>query len=116
MVASTRSRGYLPHLEDRLATYFVTFRLADSLPKEVVIQLRREREIIERAGSAKTKPTGDNTRLQELRTLLRRAERCLDHGLGRCYMRDARVAKIVAGAIRNFHGQRYRLLAWCVMP
>jgi len=31
-------------------------------------------------------------------------------------MRDSRVARIVADAIRHFHGQRYRLLAWCVMP
>ena len=31
-------------------------------------------------------------------------------------MRDPRVAKIVADAIKFFDGKRYRLLAWCVMP
>ena len=28
-------RGYLPHVKREGASYFVTFRLADSLPKEV---------------------------------------------------------------------------------
>jgi len=111
-----RSRGYLPHLEHRKAIYFVTFRLADSLPKELTIELRGEKEAIERASLARTTVRGDGERLQELQALLRRAERCLDGGQGRCDMRDSRVAQIVADAIRNFHGSRYELFAWCVMP
>ncbi len=31
-------------------------------------------------------------------------------------MRDPRIAAIVADALRHFQGERYRLLAWCVMP
>ena len=31
-------------------------------------------------------------------------------------MRDFRIARIVADTIHHFHGQRYRLFAWCVMP
>jgi len=31
------SRGYLPHVKREGARYFVTFRLADSLPKEVLV-------------------------------------------------------------------------------
>src|SRR2546426_7959993 len=58
----------------------------------------------------------DGVRLQELRALLQKVERCLDSGLGACYMRDFRIAKIVADAIRHFHGKRYQVLAWCVMP
>jgi menaquinone-specific isochorismate synthase len=55
-------------------------------------------------------------RATELRSLLRTAERCLDSGLGKCHMRDSRIAKIVADAIQHFRGTRYELLAWCVMP
>jgi REP element-mobilizing transposase RayT len=116
MTSSTRSRGYLPHLEAQQGVYFVTFRLADSLPKELVLQLRKQREAIEGASLAGTAGPGDMVRLRELRALLRKAERCLDGGLGRCYMRDPRIAKIVADAIRHFHGHRYCLIAWCVMP
>jgi REP element-mobilizing transposase RayT len=116
MTPSTRSRGYLPHLEAQHAVYFVTFRLADSLPSELILELRKQRETLKRASLAGTTSPADLVRFRELRALLRRAERCLDRGLGRCHMQDPRVARIVADAIRQFHGQRYRLLAWCVMP
>lgn len=39
-----RSRGRLPHWETEGGVYFVTFRLADSLPKEVIEAIRRGRE------------------------------------------------------------------------
>lgn len=116
MTSSTRSRGYLPHLEAQEAIYFVTIRLADSLPKEVVLQLRKERDTIEKASLAETTRPGDLSRLRELRALMKKAERYLDRGIGRCHLRDSRVARIVAEALHHFHGQRYRLLAWCVMP
>lgn len=116
MTSSTRSRGYLPHLEAQEAIYFVTFRLADSLPKELVLQLARERHAIEKASLAGATRPGDLFRLRELRALLKKAERYLDRGLGRCLLRDVRVARMVAQAFQHFHGQRYHLLAWCVMP
>src|ERR1051326_5625949 len=37
------SRGYLPHIKCEGARYFVTFRLADSLPREVLLKLESER-------------------------------------------------------------------------
>jgi REP element-mobilizing transposase RayT len=114
MTSSTRTRGYLPHLETQEAIYFVTFRLADSLPKELVLQLLQERDTIQRL--AETTTAGDLSRLRELRALMKKAERCLDRGHGHCSLQDPRVARMVAEALRHFHGQRYRLFAWCLMP
>ena len=37
------SRGYLPHVKREGASYFVTFRLADSLPQEVLLKFQAER-------------------------------------------------------------------------
>jgi hypothetical protein len=37
------SRGYLPHVKREGTRYFVTFRLADSLPREVLIKYQTER-------------------------------------------------------------------------
>jgi REP element-mobilizing transposase RayT len=111
-----RSRGYLPHLETQNPIYFVTFRLADSLPRELLVQLREERRAIQTAARAGTAVQTDQIRLQRLRTVIHRAERCLDRGSGSCFMKDPRIAKIIANAIKFFDGQRYCLLAWCVMP
>ncbi|HMD30319.1 MAG TPA: transposase [Candidatus Acidoferrales bacterium] len=116
MPPSVRSRGYLPHWETANAIYFVTFRLADSLPRELVFQLRRERQAIENASQTGTSTAADTARLHKLRTILKKAERCLDDGLGECRMRDPGIAQTVADAIRHFEGKRYRLMAWCVMP
>ncbi len=40
----------------------------------------------------------------------------LDRGEGECYLRDRRIAELVENALLYFDGERYRLLAWCVMP
>ena len=116
MTSPTRSRGYLPHLETQEAIYFVTFRLADSLPRELILQLRQQRVTIEKASLADATSPSDLSRLRELRALLKMLERCLDRGIGSCHLRDPRVAGIVAEALHHFHGQCYRLLTWCVMP
>lgn len=111
-----RSRGYLPHWESQRAIYFVTFRLADSLPRDLVEALRSESKAIERATRANTAVSADRERARKLRALIQKAERSLDDSLGECHMRNPLVAKIVMDALRQFHGQRYDLFAWCVMP
>ena len=116
MTPVMRSRGYLPHLEGEQVIYFVTFRLADSLPQDLLVQLQKERLVLEGARRAGTQRAGDRVRQEKLRALLRKAERWLDCGLGHCYMRDPRVARIVANALLHFEGTRYRVRAWCVMP
>ena len=81
-----RDRGYLPHWEQDAATYFITFRLADSLPAGVG------------------------------RVSARSAHEELDRALGCCHLRDARVAAAVQESIHFLDDKSYRLLAWCVMP
>ena len=45
-----------------------------------------------------------------------KVERYLDAGYGSCYMKDDRVAEIVANTLHHFDERRYSLAAWCVMP
>ena len=111
-----RSRGYLPHLESQNPIYFATFRLADSLPREILDQLQAERQAIENATRAGVTVSADQTRILKLRATIQKAEQFLDGGHGNCFMLDPRIAQIVAGAIQFFDGKHYRLLAWCVMP
>ncbi len=115
-VIQRRQGAYLPHWTAESATYAVTFRLADSLPREVLEQFARERQsIIERA-EANGRPLTDieHNRLSYLHSA--RVEAFLDSGAGQCWMKDDRIAGIVESALRHFDGVRLDLWAWSVMP
>jgi REP element-mobilizing transposase RayT len=112
------SRGYLPHVKREGAEYFVTFRLADSLPKEVLLRYEAERAArlrdfseADRLGRA----TPDTEEIIQ-RDFRRQVERYLDQGAGACHLRRTEIADLVAGALQFFHEQRYLLREWVVMP
>ncbi len=111
-----RQGANLPHWRKDRATYAVTFRLADSLPAEVLQQWRGEREEIVERAKAMGRPMSEHElkRLGELHA--ERVEQWLDLGHGSCALRDPRIAELVRGALLHFHGTRYDLLAWCIMP
>jgi len=107
-----RNRGRLPHWEIEGGTYFVTFRLADSLPKSVVDEIKSEKK---RLLNSPNQVTQDERRKIERAAFLK-LERYLDAGIGECLLRDSRVADLVKGALKHFDDSRYRLFAWCIMP
>lgn len=113
---SIRYSAYLPHWEQEGATYSVTFRLADSLPRAVLEGWLRERqEIVQRAESGgRPLSDGEHRRLRELHS--ERVEKYLDTGHGACQLNDEGAARIVRDALSHFDGDRYDLVAWCVMP
>ena len=43
-------------------------------------------------------------------------DRELDAGLGACWLNREDVATLVQNALLHFDKERYRLLAWCIMP
>ena len=88
------SRGHLPHLDVPDLVQHVVFRLADSLPAH----LRDEIAAISRS-----------ERVHAIDTML-------DEGRGRRDLAIPEIAELVEGAILRFDGERYSLLAWCVMP
>ncbi|MFO7697230.1 MAG: transposase [Anaerolineae bacterium] len=92
------SRGYLPHFDSPNVIQSITFRLADSLPGSY--ELDRALESV---------PDRPDARRQRLESLL-------DNGRGACVLKDPRAARIVEDALLYLDGERYRLLAWVVMP
>jgi len=105
---SIRSRGMLPHWEVEDSTYFVTFRLKDSLPRDVALMLARDRDRALR--QAKT----DAQRAEVNRFFADRLDRYLDVGCGSAILTQH--GGLVVDALKHFGGQRYQLDAWCVMP
>jgi REP element-mobilizing transposase RayT len=105
-------RGYLPHVKREGASSFVTFRLADSLPAEVLREFKRQQAAKLRALSD-TKPVAREPVDLELQ---RQIERYLDLGAGECHLKRPAVAQMVAEALLHFHGRQYLLDEWVVMP
>jgi REP element-mobilizing transposase RayT len=111
-----RNRGRLPHWEKESATYFITFRLADSLPKSVLDQIESEREAIVKTANQLNRPLSPDERAK-LKTLSSPTiEKYLDTGAGACHLKNHAIAQVIANALRHFDDQRYRLFAWCIMP
>ena len=103
---SWHSRGYLPHLDQPEIIQAVTFRLADSIPADVIAAWKSELAL---TGAEEA----SDPRCVELRE---RIERYTGEGHGACWLRDERVADEVEKALLHFDGVRYRLLAWVIMP
>lgn len=86
------ARGYLPHFDSPETVQFVTFGLFDSLPAQLAVPfLPGAKSLID----------------MDLQ---------LDGGRGACWLGDPRIAREVQQAFLHFDGERYRLLAWCIMP
>ena len=111
-----RTRGRLPHWEKDSATYFITFRLADSLPKSVLDRITSEREAILKTANQLHRDLSPDERrkIQRLSTPI--VEKFLDSGAGACHLQKPAVATEIADTLCHFDDQRYRLFAWCVMP
>ncbi len=110
--AAFRNRGYLPHLEIEGSTYFVTFRLVDSLPLTVM-----QKYIHECDQAIKENKSRDKKQLRKIQIQYqKRIEKYFDTGYGACYLTDSRVADVVANAMGYFNSVRYRLFSWCIMP
>lgn len=96
------SRGYLPHYDNIHLIQSITFRLADSLPQNLLEKLDFE---------LKQLPLNKQNIVKR-----EKIEEWLDAGMGCCALNNPAMAAVVQGAIQKFYGERYDLFAWCVMP
>ncbi len=116
-------RRGLPHWRYAGASYFLTFRLGDSLPAGVVQAGQRAADLWEKSLEAERLALGgqlsEATR-QAYRDFRWKAwvkmESLLDGGEGACVMRDPMVRRIVREGLLHFEGQRCHLAAFVVMP
>ena len=94
------TRGYLPHVDAEGATQFITFRLADSMPQDLLQRWKFELN------------SGEITDAD----MRKRIEYFLDSGYGSCALRDRRIANEIRETLLKWNGKRYRLIAWVIMP
>ncbi|MBV9242928.1 MAG: hypothetical protein JO314_13065 [Acidobacteria bacterium] len=80
-----RSRGYLPHIDDRSLVQFITFRLADSMPQNVLEKWREDLE---------------NGTISDA-NFRRRIETYLDQNYGSCALRNHAIGVMVQDLSSN---------------
>ncbi len=105
--------GNLPHWRQEGVRYFVTFRLADSIPRDKLRQWELEKDLWLKRNPAPH--TLDQTR-EFWRLFPERFHRWLDAGHGVCVLGDHSVTELLHGVLRHFHGERYELGEHVVMP
>jgi len=107
------TRRRLPHWRQTDATYFVTFRLADSVPQSLLHQWRDERAIWMRLHPPPWRLDAEREYKQRFTN---RMQEWLDAGMGACQMRRGDVRAEVELCILHFDGKRYDIDAFVLMP
>src|SRR5262249_9915049 len=122
---------HLPHWRQEGATYFVTLRLADSLPQHKLDELAALKQDWERqhppGGTAfpsrtalLSRPT--STAQEGLATeqlsheIQKHVERWLDQGMGSCLLKQPDQATFLTTAMHHFDDNHYELDCYVVMP
>lgn len=96
------SRGYLPHFDIEGRTQFLTWRLEDAVPKDVIARWRDE-----------LKHERETRRKQEL---AQRIEIYCDASHGSCVLRKREAAEAMISVLKEHTGNLYTIRNWVVMP
>ncbi len=113
LVAIDQHENRLPHWQQDNATFFVTFRLGDSIPAAKLDMWGAARDAWLRLHP---RPWSQEKELEYHRQFSRQIEDWLDAGEGSCLLRDPRFARIVGDALNHFEGSRCTQYCWVVMP
>jgi putative transposase len=111
-------RRYLPHFHQDGATYFVTTRLNDSLPKEVILKLASENENVISQIRLSDKPEFEKSILidEQQRRHFGKFDKQLDvHQKGNHWLKQPDIVKVVMDAIHYRNGKQYELICYTIM-
>jgi REP element-mobilizing transposase RayT len=104
---------HLPHWRQDGATYFVTFRLGDSLPQSKL----RELDFFRAEWEWQHPPPRSRDDQEELtREVMHRVEAWLDQGMGSCVLRDSNISAILVKAFHCDDEVEQELDCYVVMP
>jgi REP element-mobilizing transposase RayT len=108
-----KHRHKLPHWQQGSVYYFVTWRLADSLPKEKLARWTEEREIWLRLHP---KPWDAKSETEFHEKFSQAIDDWLDACEGSCLLSDRELSSCVANVLLHFNNQRYVMDCFVVMP
>lgn len=91
-------RGYLPHFDAANTYQMIGYRLADSLPQNV---------LNEYVDKSKKEPDASKRKMMET---------WLDRGIGSCILENTDIAEIVIKSWLHGNNTKYQLVNWVIMP
>ncbi len=103
---------HLPHWRQEGATYFVTFRLADSIPQDQLRALKRWRTIWE---SKNPEPRSDEKWYELALEITRKTEAWMDEGYGECVFLNRELADEMSNSLLHFQDERCLSSCFTVM-
>ncbi len=108
-----KTQNHLPHWQQEGSTYFITWRLKDSIPRDVLERLISERTDWE---SLHPKPWTDEEEAEYHNTFSKEADRLMDMGFGECVLRNLNSRDALAKSLSLFDGERFLMHSWVAMP
>lgn len=114
-------RRRLPHYQPEYASFFITFRLAGSLPVEIISRLKVEQKEAKKQIAKLAKEGNAAEYARALSDQQKRYFGKFDEWLdkvetGERWLGDERVAKLVYDAIVYRDGKNYNLICFTIMP
>ncbi|MBX2979769.1 MAG: transposase [Flavobacteriales bacterium] len=112
---TVRTRRNLPHWSQEGKLYFVTWRLADSLPQKALKQIEADRKAwYGQYGGTSIADLEPSVRKEWYRLFDQRVQLWLDAGHGSCILRKPEAKRIMADALHHFHDKRYHLGSFAI--
>ena len=109
----------LPHIYPFGATFFITFRLEDSLSQSIIKILKEELEVKKAkivALKLEAKEQAKQIALLQ-RNIFGKYENQLDNEpYGKCHLKRTSVAQIIYDKILKYDGIYYKVVSFCIMP
>ena len=107
----------LPHLAPIGGTFFVTFRLADSLPQPIVKGLVEELDNTIAQIRSEMPDNYEELIVNAKKHYFGKFDHQLDaKPYGDCYLEQPAIAQIVVDKLNEYNGRHYELNAYCIMP
>lgn len=106
-------RRNLPHIHPEGYPLFITFRLADSLPLDVLQELTTQRERELNLLKSQSPDEIYNIEKKHFGRFDMQLDRCAS---GPHWLEEKDIAGIVAEKIHSMNGKYFQLLAYCIMP
>lgn len=109
---------HLPHIQPRNGVFFVTTRLAGSLPKQIVQQLKIEYQL-ERSALERLESKDQEVAIARrkcFRAYFNKFDQLLDdYSEGPTWLKKKEIAKIVHNAFLYFDNERYKMVCFTIM-